>query len=175
MRVDRIIAGWYAREPWPDLSPDEVSALIYQRAIALIETRGRAMPGALEAVAFFQERAIPIGIASSSPCMVIEANIAALGIQDALATVHSAVDETHGKPHPAVYLTAAAKLGVPPQQCLVFEDAIPGVLAAKAAEMTCICVPDAAMARDKRLGIADYVLPSLRFFDERLWQVVNGS
>ena len=45
MRVDRIIAGWYAREPWPDLSPDEVSALLYaDEARYLGQTlRGRSL------------------------------------------------------------------------------------------------------------------------------------
>ena len=57
--------------------------------------------------------------------------------------MHSAEDEEYGKPHPAVFLTAAAKLGAPPQRCLVWEDAPAGVLAAKASSMTCIAVPEA--------------------------------
>ena len=44
-------------------------------------------------------------------------------------------DEQWGKPHPAVFLTAAAKLGAPPRRCLVWEDAPAGVLAAKAADL----------------------------------------
>ena len=66
-------------------------------------------------------------------------------------------------------------LGVPARQCLVFEDSIFGTLAAKAAGMTCICVPDPAIAADRRLGIADMVLPSLERFDETLWRSLNGA
>ena len=175
MRVDLIFAGWYEREPWPGPSVAEVMDLIVERVVGLIEERGEAMPGAVETVTFFKERSIPIGIASSSPCTVIEANIAALGIADCLDAVSSAADEAYGKPHPAVYIRTAEKLGVPARRCLVFEDAILGVVAAKAAEATCICVPDAAIAGDKRLGISDHVLPSLNDFDELLWQSLNDG
>ena len=174
MRVDLIMAGWYKRAPWRGPSPEEVTAQIVERTAVLIREQAHPQPGALETVAFFKERAVPMAVASSSPCVIIEANIAALGIGPDLQAVSSAVDEQYGKPHPAVYIKTAEKLGVPPQHCLVFEDAILGVLAAKAAETTCICVPDAAIAADKRLGIADYLLPSLSDFDEALWQEISS-
>lgn len=173
MRVDQIMAGWFERAPWQGPSPAEVTTQIVARTTNLIQERGEPKPGAVQTVAFFRERSIPMAIASSSPYSVIEANIAALGIGDSLSAVSSAGDEQYGKPHPAVYITTAEKLGVAPRRCLVFEDAILGVLAAKSAEAACICVPDPAIANDKRLGIADYVLPSLTGFDEALWQAIN--
>lgn len=174
MRVDLIMADWYRRAPWGGPSPTEVTAQIVERVAVLIRAQAQPKPGALETVAFFRERAIPMAVASSSPNVVIEANITALGIGGDLQAVSSAADEQYGKPHPAVYIRTAAKLGVPPQRCLVFEDAILGVVAAKSAETTCICVPDPAIAADRRLGIADYVLPSLNDFDEALWQEIAG-
>ncbi len=175
MRIDLLFANLYERQPWSTLTIDEVTNLVIERTIELIKAEGRAMPGALQTVAFFKERSIPIAIASSSSCNIIEANIAALGINDSLDAISSAFDEQYGKPHPAVYLSAAKKLGVPPRQCLIFEDAIWGVLSAKAAEATCICVPAPEIIDDKRLGIADIVLPSLNDFDEALWLSLNGS
>jgi beta-phosphoglucomutase-like phosphatase (HAD superfamily) len=47
-------------------------------------------------------------------------------------------DITHGKPHPEIFLTAAAKLVVAPERCLAFEDSAPGLAAARAAGMTCV-------------------------------------
>ncbi len=51
------------------------------------------------------------------------------------------MEDTHrGKPHPEVFLTAAEKLGIPPDRCVVFEDAVAGVQAAKAGGMKCVGV-----------------------------------
>jgi beta-phosphoglucomutase-like phosphatase (HAD superfamily) len=63
-----------------------------------------------------------------------------------------------------VFLTAAKSISVSPVHCVVFEDAPAGVLAAKAARMTCVAVPDAEDERHRFIGIADLVLPSLEAF-----------
>ena len=75
--------------------------------------------------------------------------------------MHSAEDEAYGKPHPAVFLTTAAELGVLPRQCLVWEDAPAGVLAAKAASMACIAVPEHGEGHHPAFGLADLVVDSL--------------
>ena len=68
----------------------------------------------------------------------------------------------HGKPAPDIYLCAAQKLGIPTDACLVVEDALPGVAAAKAAKMSVAAIPDGRFvdpaAYKKK---ADYVLGSL--------------
>ena len=173
MRIDQNVDYWYEKRPWAGPSPQEVTGRILENVAALIEERGAAMEGALEAIAFFRRRGIPLGVASSSPHKIINANISALGVEGCFDVVCSAENERFGKPHPAVYISTAEKLGIPRRQCLVFEDSILGLLAAKAAEMTCICVPDQSVAGDKRLAIADTVLPSLADFDEGLWEEIN--
>jgi beta-phosphoglucomutase-like phosphatase (HAD superfamily) len=60
-----------------------------------------------------------------------------------------------------VFLTAAARLGAGPKQCLVWEDAPAGVLAAKAASMACIAVPEAGEGHHPAFGLADLVVASL--------------
>jgi sugar-phosphatase len=92
---------------------------------------------------------------------MINAVIAKLGIGHHLKGIHSALFEQYGKPHPAVYISAAEKLGVTPGQCLAFEDSPNGVLSAKAAKMRCVAVPEAGTQTDKRFGIADIVVDSL--------------
>ncbi len=79
-------------------------------------------------------------IASSGPRANAAAIIAALGLDGAFAAVVAAEDVTHGKPHPEVFLTAAARLGVDPPRCVVLEDAPPGLEAGRRAGMPTIGV-----------------------------------
>jgi sugar-phosphatase len=173
MRIDSGVEYCYEKRPWSGPSPQEVTNRILEGVTALITAQGSAMEGALEAIGFFRQRGIPLGVASSSPHAIINANISALGVEGCFDVICSAENERYGKPHPAVYISTADKLGIHRRQCLVFEDSIFGLLAAKAAEMTCICVPDHTITDDKRLAIADMVLPSLADFDEAVWQEIG--
>ena len=95
---------------------------------------------------------------------IIAAVLETLGIGGYFRVAQSAEHEPFGKPHPGVYIEAARALGVEPLQCLAFEDSPNGVIAAKAARMTCVAVPDPALAADRRFGAADLVLGSLTEF-----------
>jgi beta-phosphoglucomutase-like phosphatase (HAD superfamily) len=79
-------------------------------------------------------------IASSGPRANTEAIIDALGLHGAFAAIVAAEDVAHGKPHPEVFLTAAARLGVAPARCVVVEDAPPGIEAGQRAGMPTIGV-----------------------------------
>jgi beta-phosphoglucomutase-like phosphatase (HAD superfamily) len=91
-----------------------------------------------------------------------------LGLRRYFGVLVSGQDVTRGKPDPEPYLLAAACLGVPPGQCVVFEDAAVGVRAAKAAGMACIGVPNPAALQPQDLSLADLILPSLEHFELRL-------
>jgi beta-phosphoglucomutase-like phosphatase (HAD superfamily) len=94
---------------------------------------------------------------------VIAAALAPLGVT--LDVIVSAEHERYGKPHPAVILTTAERLGVAPTECVVLEDSVNGVIAAKAARALCIAVPE---HEDPRFAIADRVLRSLNEVDRDL-------
>ena len=67
-----------------------------------------------------------------------------------------------GKPHPDIYLRTAKKLGIAPEACLVIEDALAGVAAAKAAKMRVAAIPDTRFVDPREYEMkADYVLRSL--------------
>jgi mannitol-1-/sugar-/sorbitol-6-/2-deoxyglucose-6-phosphatase len=87
-----------------------------------------------------------------------------LNIEHYFQVTQSAEHEPYGKPHPGVYIEAARRLGVEPRRCLALEDSPNGVIAAKAARMYCIAVPDPALKDDRRLLAADLILPSLTDF-----------
>jgi len=62
----------------------------------------------------------------------------------------------YGKPHPEVFLVCAEKLGIAPQNCLVIEDSLNGVIAAKAAQMKVLAVPDDEHTHIPGFAVADY-------------------
>ena len=87
-----------------------------------------------------------------------------IGLQDDFAVLQSAEHEPYGKPHPAVYIECARRLGASPVNCLALEDSPAGVLAAKAARMTCIAIPPYELRDDHRYCIADLQLDSIELF-----------
>lgn len=175
LRTDEVVEHWFARYPWREPSKKEVEADIVRRVIAEVRRRGAAMPGAREAIALLAAAGMPLAIASSSSTEMIAAVVERLGIGNAFRVFQSAEHEPYGKPHPGVYLAAARGLGVAPSDCLAFEDSPNGVLAAKAAKMTCVAVPDPALKDDRRFGIADALLPSLTEFRLDLLRALSPS
>ncbi len=84
---------------------------------------------------------VPMAIATGSNRMVVEKTLQAVGINDWFDEVVSSEDVKEGKPAPDVFLRAAELLGVPPEKCLVLEDAPAGILAAQRAGMKVVVIP----------------------------------
>ena len=82
----------------------------------------------------------PMAVASGGHRDLVERTLHALGIYDMFDAVIAAEDYARGKPHPDPFLTAAERLQVAPQHCLVFEDTATGAEAARAAGMACVLV-----------------------------------
>jgi len=172
-RVDEVVAYWFSRHPWEGPAPHMVAGQLVDAVIELVQKRGAPLPGAIEAIEALSERFGVVGLASSSPTILIEAVLEVLGVRSHFQVVHSAEGEAFGKPHPAVFLSAARKLGMDPTRCLVLEDSFAGVLAAKAARMKCIAVPEAGERGDPRFVIADRILGSLEELDRIDWTALT--
>lgn len=83
----------------------------------------------------------PVAIASGGPRPVVRRSLEMAGLHVLFKVVVTADDVVHGKPSPDMFLLAARQMGVPPGDCLVFEDAEPGMRAADAAGMRWVRVP----------------------------------
>ncbi|MBV9538071.1 MAG: HAD-IA family hydrolase [Acidisphaera sp.] len=119
----------------PDGWKDEVHA----RIIAALSRDVVAIPGAIEALRATTSLGIPWRIASNSSREEMAAKFARLGISDVIAgRLHSHRDVGRGKPAPDLFLAAAAAEGVAPASCVVIEDSVPGMRAARAAGMDCL-------------------------------------
>jgi len=174
LRVDEAVGYWHRKVGWEGPTPSEVAEQVISDLIGRMGRKGELMPGARHALDFFRWRGVKVALASSSPYRVIEAVIGRLGLAGKFECVYSAEEEEYGKPYPGVYLTAARRLGVGPTECLAVEDSLNGVLAAKAARMRCLAVPEAAQRSDPRFAIADVTLGSLGELGEVVWRRLNG-
>src|SRR5471032_279835 len=125
-----------------------------------------AMPGAQALVQHLAAHNIPIAVGTSSSVHYFHAKTTHHRAWfELFDTIVTADDPEVGaaKPAPDIFLVAARRLGVDPKDCLVFEDSPFGVTAAKAAGMTAIAIPDAAMA-DEKYAHADGILRTLKAF-----------
>ncbi|MFF3448048.1 HAD family hydrolase [Streptomyces sp. NPDC002667] len=102
---------------------------------------------------------VPMAVASGSSREAIEVILSGTGLASRLTTVVSADEVAHGKPAPDVFLEAARRLGAAPADCVVLEDAAPGVVAAHAAGMRCVALPYLAdQADDPAFSRADLLV-----------------
>jgi beta-phosphoglucomutase-like phosphatase (HAD superfamily) len=167
--VREVTRYWHDRHPWKGPTPDEVATRIVDRVIDLVGESGVLQPGVDEAISLCRRHGLPLAVASSSEHRLITFVLERFALAGQFTFAHSAEEEPYGKPHPAVFLTTAQRLGVAADRCLVWEDAPAGVLAAKAARMTCVAVPAPDERGNPAFAIADVVLSSLEEADDSLW------
>ena len=160
MRIDQVIAFWKNIEGWKDQIQD-IEFQIIDRMIQLIAENGQPLPGVEDTVVHLN-KIKTVGLASSSPKKLIDSVLLKTQLHSYFHGVFSAETEPFGKPHPAVYLTAASTLGVQPNRCLVIEDSLNGIISAKAANMTVICIPEKTHIKNPKLILADFHFDSMR-------------
>ncbi|HEX2532335.1 MAG TPA: hexitol phosphatase HxpB [Chitinophagaceae bacterium] len=166
LRTTEVVQYWYGERNWTGRSVEQVTEEIVDNVTAKIKAEGAAMEGAYGILDFFKGRGFRMGLASSSPMRLIESVLDFLNIRSYFEVLSSGEQEEYGKPHPAVYLSCAARLNSHPLQCLAFEDSINGMIAAKAARMKVVVVPEPHNHNDPRLILADLTLHSLAQFTE---------
>lgn len=84
---------------------------------------------------------VPMAVATGGTRKIAEKTLEILGLSDYFTSVVTADDVSCGKPDPEVFLLAAERIGIPPSECVAFEDAAPGIIAAQSAGMKVVTVP----------------------------------
>ncbi|HEX2878013.1 MAG TPA: hexitol phosphatase HxpB [Polyangiaceae bacterium] len=164
IRIDHVVRLWLDRHPKPGVHADDLVRIIVDAMCQRMRDQGVALPGVHELVTLLKRRALPLAVASSSPRRLIDAVLERLQLSPAFTVVHSAEEEARGKPDPAVFLTTARLLQVAPSACLVFEDSVAGVQAARSAGMHVVAVPAADQRHRPEFADADLILDSLECF-----------
>lgn len=140
-----------------DLVPDK--ARTYEFYGEIVKGRLDPLPGVHEFIAKARARGLKLAVASAADRVKVDINLSEIGLsEDAFDAVITGSDVTHKKPDPEIFVTAAAKMGVEPANCLVCEDAVNGTKAARAAGMRCLGITTSFTPED--LG-ADWHAPNL--------------
>jgi HAD superfamily hydrolase (TIGR01509 family) len=131
---------WMARIPAGAITAEELAERMFSEVVEALRTEVTFQPGALELLRALRKEDIPCGLVSASYRVMIDAVLGHLP-PDPFDVVVAGDEVTLGKPHPEPYLTAAAKLGVDPAQCVVIEDSVTGTEAGTAAGAYVVAVP----------------------------------
>jgi len=118
------------------------------------------LPGVLDYLESAKAMGLKIGLASSSECAWVTGHLSRLGLIDYFDSIKGSDDVQNTKPDPELFLTSINDLGVSPDQAVVFEDSVNGIIAAKKAGLQCVWVPNILTNR-LSTDLADMRLKSL--------------
>jgi HAD superfamily hydrolase (TIGR01509 family) len=151
----RYIGGVAEKHGFP-VDLDEAKRRTYEIYLDLVPSQLEAFPGAYDLVLACRAAGLRVAVASSADRIKVTANLQKLGLPpevwDAVVTGEQV---TKNKPSPDIFLLAARNINAEPSECVVIEDAVNGIQAAKAAGMRCIAVASTFPA--ERLQEADVV------------------
>jgi beta-phosphoglucomutase len=156
-----------------ELPREELRALSEEKESLYRElSRGRLAPlnGLGRLLEILAAHGIPVAVATSGPAENVRHTLAELGLAERITVVVRGDQVPRGKPHPDIFLAAAERIGVPPAECVAFEDAPSGVSSARAAGMVCVALTTSFSADAFRAaGVTpDHVVPDFEAFVSRL-------
>jgi len=174
--IELVIADWVDKlgradhRPWSEELAEalgrEPDSEVVEQAIA--EDRERRstlflLSGVVELMDVADRAGVPMAVASSSPSSWVEGHLERLGIVDRFEAIRTSDHVERTKPHPELFLAAAAALDVSPSGSVAIEDSRHGCRAAKTAGMTCVVVPNRITLHDLPSD-ADLIIGSLADF-----------
>lgn len=123
------------------IDPVEAKNRTYEIYLDLVPSQLEAFPGAVELVHSCRNAGLQVAVASSADKIKVAANLEKIGLPlEYWDTVTTGEQVTRKKPAPDIFLATARVLGIEPSDCVVVEDAVNGIRAAKAANMRCVAV-----------------------------------
>jgi beta-phosphoglucomutase len=142
------------------LNIDEAKKRTYQIYTAITEGNLKPLPGALEFITYCRGKGLRLALATSADRIKMEVNLKAIGLSsDSFHSTDNGLDVERKKPFPDIYVQASENLGLKPEECLVIEDAVSGIKAAKAAGCRCLAV--VTSFERTALSEADWICDSL--------------
>jgi len=176
MVSDVIVARYWGENPPTD--PTEIAAIVDRKESAFREsvaTHTTPIAGAVDFIRYLAERGVKMAVGSSAPRENVEHILRWLGVRELFGDRVVAGDEVkNGKPAPEIFLTAAKKIGVPAENCVVIDDAKNGVDAGAASGASTVGFFSAGHSLDE-YGNAAVVVRSFDELREMLEIADDGS
>jgi HAD superfamily hydrolase (TIGR01509 family) len=142
-------------------SIDEFRAVYAAHVHELMAERVPIKPGVVGLLDFLAHRGLPCAVATSANRATAENHLGRAGLLARFATVVTRDDVERAKPFPDVYLEAARRLRIAPENCIAFEDSNPGLTAAHAAGTMAIMVPDILQPTDEVRAKCLHIAPDM--------------
>lgn len=161
MRFTQVVQIWFSHFNITTILEADFENSVVDILIDLINEKGKAIDGVINILNYCQQKNIKIGLATSSSIKLMDVVLDKLQLQHYFSAKVSAQFMPYGKPHPKVFLVCAQQLNINPHNCLVLEDSVNGVIAAKAAQMQVIAIPDTEHFNNKKFAIADYTFTNM--------------
>jgi HAD superfamily hydrolase (TIGR01509 family) len=159
----RLAVEFYKNAFGLSVATDEMMRRRGEIATEFFANRVGLFPNVKEVLEELRQMKLHLAIATSSVSASARPFLDRHGLTKFFEVIVTGEEVEHGKPAPDIYLCAAQKLGIPAEACLVVEDALPGVAAAKAASMRVVAIPDRRFVDPHEYEKeADYVLNSLK-------------
>jgi sugar-phosphatase len=168
------IQYWFDIYKWTNKTRFELHKEIVDAMHDLIAERVELKEGFLDVLHMFIDKNLLMAVASASPLRLIAAALKKFNLTDYFRIINSGDNEDMGKPHPALYLGAARRLGIEPVHCLAFEDSFNGAISAKAARMKLVAVPDKHDYAGTRFDFADLKIASLTDFTKEHFEQLHS-
>jgi beta-phosphoglucomutase len=138
---------------------EKVKARTYEIYQEIVRDKLSPLPGALDFIEKCRRKGFKLALATSADRIKMEVNLKEIGLSgDIFDSIVSGIDIELKKPFPDIYLKAAEKLGLEPNQCLVVEDAVSGIKAGKTAGCRCLAITSSFNAA--ALSEADWICES---------------
>lgn len=159
LRIDEVTLFWKEHLEWPNhLDAHQLANEIVDEIISLAKRKGSILPGIERILIDLEKENIPTAVVTSSPKRMVNELVDHFNVSSYFNNIFSAESVPYGKPHPAVYQLALEAFKISPFQTIALEDSVNGMIAAKAAKINTIVIPEKGSLNKKEFGIADKVV-----------------
>lgn len=166
--------GGVAEKYHVDIDIEMDKKTTYDFYLEMVQGRLKALPGVYDFIGECRKRNLKIAIATSTDFVKMKANIEEIGLRlDTFDAVVDGLMVERKKPYPDIYEMTSKAIGLLPQQCLVVEDALNGVAAARSAGAKVLALQTSFTAAE--LQDADWILPDLSFYQNIIHQIFGDS